>query len=72
MSVAALLDPVKKMREAEDAFDFGSRLTLMEETSNLPLADVWSEYCNRASKPCGIKLIEGIKKYEAKVLSKRA
>ena len=67
----ALLEPVAMMRKAENDVDFGMRLALMEESRTLPFADVWAEYCKRSGKPCGLKMFEGIKKYEQKVLSKR-
>ncbi len=69
--LCALLDPIAMMRKAENEFDFGSRLALMEEAKTLPWGDVWEEYCKRSGKANGLKMLEGIKKYEAKVLSKR-
>lgn len=69
--LCALLDPIQLMRKAENADDYGVRLTLMEEARNLPSSAVWQEYCRRTGKPCGLKMIEGVKKYEEKVLSKR-
>ncbi len=67
----ALLDPMAMMRKAENAGDYGTRLALIEESRNLPSAAVWEEYCKRTGKPAGLKMIDGIKKYESKVLFKR-
>jgi len=47
----ALLEPYKHMKEAEHAFDFTKRLTLMEESKVLPWAAVWEEYCTRCNVP---------------------
>ncbi len=69
--LCALLDPIAMMRKAENEFDYGSRLALMEEARVLPWGDVWEEYCKRTGKANGLKMLDGIKKYEAKVLSKR-
>ena len=59
------------MRKAENEGDYGSRLALMEEARSLPANIVWEEYCKRTGKLTGLKMLEGVKKYEAKVLSKR-
>ncbi len=67
----ALLDPIAMMRKAENDVDFGTRLALMEEARTLPFADVWEEYCLRTNKLTGSKMLEGIKKYESKVLANR-
>lgn len=69
--LSALLDPIAMMRKAENDVDFGTRLALMEEARTLPLAAVWEEYCARTGKLTGLKMLDGIKKYESKVLSKR-
>jgi L-rhamnose isomerase len=69
--LCALLDPVALMRKAENADDYGSRLALIEESRNLPASDVWEEYCARNDIPTGLKMIEGIKKYESDVVFKR-
>ncbi len=43
----ALLEPYAKLREAEFAFNFTKRLTLLEELKIMPWAAVWKEYCER-------------------------
>lgn len=69
--LCALLDPIAMMRKAENEFDYGSRLALMEEARSLPFNAVWEEYCSRSGKLTGLKMLEGIKKYEAKILKNR-
>jgi len=69
--LAALLDPVALMRDAEKAGDFAARLTLAEEAKNLPVSAVWAELCEREETPAGLSLIKQIKDYETKVLAKR-
>ena len=56
---------------AENSGDYGRRLALVEESQNLPSGDVWAEYCKRAGVPCGIKMLDSVKKYERGVIMKR-
>lgn len=67
----ALLDPLAMLRSAENSGDYGRRLALVEESQNLPSGDVWAEYCKRAGVPCGIKMLDFVKKYERGVIMKR-
>ena len=67
----ALLDPLAMLRSAENSGDYGRRLALVEESQNLPSGDVWAEYCKRAGVPCGIKMLDSVKKYERGVIMKR-
>lgn len=69
--LCALLEPIEMMRTAENEGDYGKRLALIEESRNLPASDVWDEYCRRSGVLSGLKMVSSIKKYEAKVLSKR-
>ena len=50
----ALLEPYKQLREAEYAFDFTKRLTMLEEIKTLPWQGVWEEYCNRKNVPVSL------------------
>jgi L-rhamnose isomerase len=50
----ALLEPYKKLREAEYAFDFTQRLTMLEELKTMPWAAVWEEYCERSNVPVSL------------------
>jgi L-rhamnose isomerase len=67
----ALLEPSAKLREAETAGDFTSRLALLEEAKSLPFGAVWDEYCRRQNVPVGPAWIAEVKSYERDTLSKR-
>ena len=67
----ALLEPAAKLREAESAGDFTSRLALLEEAKTLPFGAVWDEYCRRNDVPVGVCWLQEVKKYEHSVLSLR-
>jgi L-rhamnose isomerase len=66
----ALLEPAA-IREAEERFDFTTRLALTEEVKQLPWGAVWDEYCVQYGVPAGFDWLEPVRKYEADVLSKR-
>ena len=66
----AMLEPAA-IREAEEKFDYTSRLVLTEEVKQLPWGAVWDEYCVQCGAPAGFDWLETVKKYEADVLSKR-
>lgn len=69
--LAALLEPIQKLRQAENAGDFTSRLALMEESKTLPLAAVWDYYCLTQNVPVGSAWLDEVKRYEKDVLSGR-
>lgn len=50
----ALLEPYKKLQEAEFGFDFTSRLAMLEELKTLPWQAVWEEYCERKNVPANL------------------
>ena len=66
----AMLEPAA-IREAEEKFDYTSRLVLTEEIKQLPWGAIWDEYCVQCGVPAGFDWLENVKKYEADVLSKR-
>ena len=66
----ALLEPAA-IREAEEKYDYTSRLALTEEVKQLPWGAVWDEYCVQCGTPAGFDWLEVVKQYEADVLSKR-
>jgi L-rhamnose isomerase len=66
-----LLRPLGKLREAENAGDYTSRLALMEDSKSLPWGAVWEEYCRRNNKPTDGEWLGTVKEYEASVLAKR-
>jgi L-rhamnose isomerase len=67
----ALLEPVGRLRAAEEAGDRTGRLALLEEVKTLPFGAVWAEYCRRAEVPGGADWLGEVKRYEEKVLSRR-
>lgn len=67
----ALLEPVKKLKEAEERFDGTARMALFEEQKSLPWSSVWEYYCASKGVPAGIEWLENIRSYETKVLNKR-
>ena len=67
----ALLEPVDKLREAELAGDYTTRLAMLEESKTLPFGAVWDYYCIKMDTPAGETWLDDIRKYEKDVLSKR-
>jgi L-rhamnose isomerase len=69
--LAALLDPVARLRKVEDEGDLTSRLALQEEAKTLPLGAVWDHYCARSGVPVGGAWLDEVQRYEEDVLSRR-
>lgn len=67
----ALLEPRQKLREAELAGDYTTRLAWMETNKSLPWMIVWEEFCQRNDVPGELSLLGEIKSYEKEVLSGR-
>jgi L-rhamnose isomerase len=67
----ALLEPTLRLREAEAAGDYTTRLALQEEIKFLPFGAVWDEYCRRQNVPAGMNWLQEVKAYEKQVLSVR-
>lgn len=67
----AMLAPIDKLRELENAGDYTSRLALMEEAKTLPFGAVWDYYCLKQCVPVGDQWLAEVKQYEKDVLSKR-
>ena len=67
----ALLEPTEKLRAAENAGDYTTRLVLQEEIKSLPFGAVWDFYCESKEVPVGEAWLAEVKRYEKKVLSKR-
>ena len=63
--LAALLEPLKQLREWENEGDYTSRLAMLEELKSMPLGAVWDYYCERLGVPVGTAWIDEVKKYEA-------
>jgi L-rhamnose isomerase len=69
--LAALLEPIDKLRGLESSGDFTSRLAMLEEQKTRPLGAVWDYYCQRSEMPVGSAWLAKVKDYESKVLSAR-
>jgi L-rhamnose isomerase len=69
--LAALLEPIDKLRKLESSGDFTSRLAMLEEQKTRPLGAVWDYYCQRNEIPVGSGWLAKVKDYESKVLSAR-
>ena len=68
----AFLEPIDRLRTAESAGDYTTRLALLEESKTLPSGAVWDEYCRQQNVPVGIAWLEEIKNYERTVLALRS
>jgi L-rhamnose isomerase len=66
----ALLLPQKRLKAAEEALDFSSRLIVTEELKDLPVGAVWQEFCARNDVPNGLSLISELEAYQAKVATR--
>jgi L-rhamnose isomerase len=67
----ALLEPTAKLRAAESAGDYTTRLALQEEIKSLPFGAVWDFYCETKGVPAGEAWLAEVKRHEKDVLSKR-
>lgn len=67
----ALLDPLERLRAAEDSGDYTTRLALQEEIKSLPFGAVWDFYCASKGVPVGENWLAEAKAYEKEVLTKR-
>ncbi len=65
----ALLQPVERLRELQDAGDFTEVMYLSEELKLAPLGDVWNEYLRREG--VSADYLTEIKEYEREVLINR-
>ncbi|MFC4809679.1 L-rhamnose isomerase [Paenibacillus sp. GCM10023250] len=65
------LDPVEALRQAENEFDFTTRLALQEEFKSYPFGAVWDYYCAQQGVPVREAWLAEVKAYEKDVLLKR-
>jgi len=65
----ALLQPIAKLRAAENSGALWERLALLEESKTLPAGAVWEEFCSRHGVPSD--WMAEVRSYEQSVLSKR-
>jgi L-rhamnose isomerase len=69
--LAALLEPIEKLREFEQSGDYTSRLAMLEASKSLPLGAVWDFYCIKHDVPLENSWMSEIRAYEKNVLAKR-
>jgi L-rhamnose isomerase len=69
--LAALLEPIDRLRRVEAEGDLTSRLALLEEQKTLPLGAVWDYHCLAQGAPVGPAWLDQVKAYERAVLLKR-
>ena len=69
--LAALLQPVERMKKLEADGDVSARLAFKEEFKAAPFALVWDYYCAKSNKGVGLEWLEEVRKYEKEVLAKR-
>ncbi len=67
----SLLEPIERVKAAEDDGRLGDRLALQEEAKTLPFGAVWNEFCRRQDVPAGADWIADVARYEQDVLSTR-
>ena len=67
--LAALLQPLALLRQAEQSGALWERLALMEEAKTLPAGAVWEEFLRRNLVP--VNWMGEIRSYESETLSKR-
>jgi L-rhamnose isomerase len=68
----ALVEPIGRLRAAEEAGDYTARLALLEEAKTLPFGAVWDYYCESSGVPVGDAWLADVRRYERDVLSARA
>ncbi|MEX2317618.1 MAG: L-rhamnose isomerase, partial [Pirellulales bacterium] len=67
----AMLEPIKQLRELENAGDNTGRLAMLEELKTLPAGAVWDYYCLKSEVPVGPAWIDEMRRYEREVQSGR-
>ncbi len=69
--LAAMIEPIERLRQAEAEGNYTERLALLEEAKTLPIGAVFDFYCMTAGVPVAEAWIAEVQKYERTVLSKR-
>jgi L-rhamnose isomerase len=67
----ALLEPIDRMRQIEQAGDYSLRLAVLEELKGMPFGAVWDYFCVKQGAPVGLKFMDEVKDYEKRELSGR-
>ncbi len=70
--LAALLEPVDRLKALEAEGDGAGRLALMEELKTMPLGAVWNRLCAEADAPPAGAWMNAVRAYERDVLADRA
>jgi L-rhamnose isomerase len=69
--LAALLEPIDRLRALENEGDYTCRLALLEELKTMPVGAVWDFHCLTSDAPIGAAWLDEVRGYEKRVLSKR-
>ena len=69
--LAALLEPIDRLRQMENEGNFTERLALVDRLKTMPLGAVWDYYCLKQDVPVGVDWMRPVKEYEKTVLSGR-
>ena len=69
--LAAMLEPVDRLRAAEATGDFTGRLALLEDSKMLPFGAVWDYYCANSGIPPREAWFDEVRRYERDVLAAR-
>lgn len=67
----ALLEPIERLRAAENAGDYTERLTLLEEQKSLPWQAVWEAWCLRHDVPADAGWLSDVRHYEQQIQNQR-
>lgn len=68
----AMLAPIAQLKDAEENFDFTTRLAETEELKSYPFGAVWDKFCLDNNVPVGNDWMNNIHDYEKNVQFKRA
>ncbi len=69
--LAAMLEPVSLLQEAEDNGNYTKRLALMDEFRSLPSNAVWDYFCMKNEIPVGLAWMDDLAVYEKEVMFRR-
>ena len=67
----AMLTPSRMLKELQDEGDYTKLFVYQEEIKNLPVSDVWAQYCESCNVTADETWFDEVKKYEEEVLLKR-
>ncbi len=70
-ALIALLEPTQRLRDAEQAGDYTTRLLLLEELKGMPWSAVWDQFCLQHDVPVGLQYLTEIRQYETQALAQR-